>query len=150
MHNRQKKEQRDEVRFPAPGPSPLSEEQTERRRRNETLTVLAMLEMYCSKHHHGQEKRRLLPFGEYALCPKCAEKAAILIRQTSRCPHMAYKTFCHECPRPCHRPDPEIAAMMRYSGPRLMLRHPILAFRHLHYLLARRKVLRKVARDEQE
>ena len=110
---------------------------TERRRRLELRLVLVMQERYCRAHHQGQEDWPWQGRG-YRLCPHCQEAARRLLRQTQHCRYMGQKTFCHNCPRPCHRPDEETRAMMRYSGPRLFLRHPGLGLAHLYYLLRAR------------
>ena len=58
---------------------------------------------------------------DYALC------------RVDRCPFGAEKPTCANCPIHCYRPErrEKIQQIMRYAGPRMLLRHPILAIRHL-------------------
>ena len=46
---------------------------------------------------------------------------------------MENKTFCSNCKVHCYKPDmrEQIRRVMRYSGPRMIKTHPILAIRHL-------------------
>lgn len=142
--------------FQAPGLAPFSEATTRRRRQSEKVTYLAMAELYCLKKHPDRPKIRVTAdevgadpkFRGWLLCETCRKRALGVVKRTDRCPHMAYKTFCHECPRPCHPPSEEDRDMMKFSGPRLMGRHPVLAFRFFGYLLRTKyrhaKALRKL------
>jgi hypothetical protein len=49
------------------------------------------------------------------------------------CPFQAGKTTCAKCPIHCYKPDmrEQVRTVMRYAGPRMLLRHPILALWHL-------------------
>lgn len=46
---------------------------------------------------------------------------------------METKTFCSNCKVHCYRPEmrEKIRVVMRYSGPRMLFCHPILALRHV-------------------
>lgn len=50
-----------------------------------------------------------------------------------RCKFGNAKTKCHKCPVHCYRPDmrERIRAVMRFSGPRMILHHPLEAIRYL-------------------
>ena len=43
------------------------------------------------------------------------------------------KPFCNVCPVHCYKPEMrrQIRAVMRYSGPRMLFRHPLLCLQHL-------------------
>ena len=45
---------------------------------------------------------------------------------------MATKTFCSQCHVHCYAPEKlqAIKDVMRYAGPRMLLRHPVLVVRH--------------------
>ena len=49
------------------------------------------------------------------------------------CPFGEGKTTCARCPVHCYRKDmrEKIRQVMRYSGPRMVYRHPVMAARHL-------------------
>ncbi len=88
-----------------------------------------MIRLYC-RGQHGT------PAG---LCPECRELEAYAGQRLSRCPFQENKTTCAKCPIHCYRPDmrARIRAVMRYAGPRMLYRHPLLAL--LHLLDGRRK-----------
>ena len=52
---------------------------------------------------------------------------------TEKCPFMESKTFCSNCRVHCYCPDmrAKIRMVMRFSGPRMLFYHPVLAIRHL-------------------
>jgi hypothetical protein len=89
----------------------------------EQKTVEAMIGLYCRKHH--------APKG--MLCAKCQELLQYALERLERCPFQEAKTTCVKCPVHCYRPElrTRIRAVMRYAGPRMLLRHPILALLHL-------------------
>ena len=81
-----------------------------------------MIAIYC-RAHHGTA-------GEF--CPECRELADYALARLDRCPFGADKPTCGNCPIHCYKPAMKAKArsVMRYAGPRMMLRHPILALRH--------------------
>lgn len=89
----------------------------------EWRTVKAMVRIYC-RDQHGAEK---------SLCEKCKELEEFARFRLDRCPYQEDKPTCANCPTHCYRPDrrEEIREVMRYAGPRMLERHPILAIRHL-------------------
>jgi hypothetical protein len=92
--------------------------------RRDQKTVAAMLEIYCVDHHGARSR---------GLCPDCAALLSYARARLACCPFGAEKTTCRECPIHCYRAD-ERAAMrnvMRYAGPRMLGRYPLLALRHL-------------------
>ena len=89
----------------------------------EARTIEAMVHLYCRAHHPR----------DHAPCPECAELLAYARGRLARCPFAAGKPTCAHCPVHCYRPDMRrrVRAVMRYAGPRMLLRHPILAILHL-------------------
>ena len=91
--------------------------------RRDMATITAMVGIYCSDKHATRG----------SLCASCAELLAYSHQRLGRCPFGDQKTTCRECPIHCYRAT-ERAAMrdvMRYAGPRMLRRHPLLAIRHL-------------------
>ncbi len=88
----------------------------------EKKTVAAMIRLYCRGHHGSQ--------GE--LCPECREVTEYAMCRLDRCPFGEDKSTCAKCPIHCYKPAmrERIRRVMRYAGPRMMLRHPMLAIRH--------------------
>ena len=95
---------------------------TTTKREREKQLVSQMIALYCKKNHGGRE-----------LCPDCAALDAYARQRSDKCPFMETKTFCSNCKVHCYKPDmrEKIRAVMRFSGPRMIFSHPILAIRHV-------------------
>ena len=93
----------------------------ETKRQREKETVSLMISIYCRKNHGGKE-----------LCPECAALDAYARSRIDHCPFMETKTLCSNCRVHCYRPEmrKKIREVMRFSGPRMVLYHPIMALRH--------------------
>jgi len=89
----------------------------------ERRTVTAMIRVYCRGRHGSR--------GE--LCPACEELREYAMVRLDRCPFGEQKPTCAKCPIHCYRPEmrERIRDVMRYSGPRMLVRHPVLAVCHL-------------------
>ncbi len=90
---------------------------------NEELrTVEAMIRLYCRNKEGSSE-----------LCPQCKELLEYAKKQISHCPFKANKPTCRLCEIHCYRPDmrKKICEVMRYSGPRMIFSHPLMAIRHV-------------------
>jgi hypothetical protein len=88
----------------------------------ERRTAKAMVEIYCEAHH-----------GPNGPCADCAELVSYVYERLARCPFGDDKPTCFNCPVHCYRKDrrEQIRDVMRFSGPRMMKRHPFLAILHL-------------------
>ncbi len=88
--------------------------------REELDTIARMLRIYCRGRHGGR-----------ALCPSCAELLAYAELRLSKCPHDP-KPACKDCPTHCYSPEKRglMREVMRYAGPRMPLRHPLLTLKH--------------------
>jgi hypothetical protein len=88
----------------------------------EKRTIRLMVECYCWAHHATPG----------SLCPECQSLYDYAVCRLDRCPFAAEKTTCARCPIHCYKPAmrERITAVMRYAGPRMMFRHPILALLH--------------------
>lgn len=110
---------------PAAGTS-LSEDmkRTKGRRRiaRERHTVEAMIALYCRLNHHGGD-----------LCHECRELNDYAAARLANCPFGDDKPTCLHCRIHCYTPRmrERIGEVMRFSGPRMIRRHPVLAIRHL-------------------
>lgn len=82
-----------------------------------------MTEIYC-KGHHGTKK------GE--LCPECMEFKEYAYLRLEKCPFQEKKSTCGKCVIHCYKPEmkEKVRQVMRYSGPRLLIHRPDLAFHH--------------------
>jgi len=92
------------------------------RLKRERDTIQVMVRMYCRGQHHTVE-----------LCPDCCALEEYALNRLNRCPFQGGKTTCAKCRVHCYRPDmrDKIRQVMRYSGPRMMLRYPLKAVLHL-------------------
>jgi len=89
----------------------------------ERKTITAMTQMYCADQHGSAD----------GLCPECAEMHEYAQERLRRCPFQEKKTTCANCAVHCYKPAmrERVRAMMRYAGPRMLLRHPVMAILHL-------------------
>jgi predicted amidophosphoribosyltransferase len=95
----------------------------------EKKTVKAMIEIYCKKHHHND----LNDHQKSGLCPNCQELFNYANKRLDKCKYQVQKPTCANCEIHCYK-EPERTQMkniMRFSGPRMLFRHPILAIQHL-------------------
>ena len=97
----------------------------------EQQTIAAMIEEYCLGVHVPEEGARAA-YAATEPCPDCEELLAYASQRIERCPYGGEKPACAKCPIHCYqaRRRAEIKVVMRYAGPRMMLRHPYLALRH--------------------
>ncbi len=88
----------------------------------EKETVSLMIAIYCRKKH-----------GKKSLCPDCAALNEYARQRSDKCPFMETKTFCSNCKVHCYKPDmrEKIREVMRFSGPRMIFHHPVMAIRHV-------------------
>ena len=90
----------------------------------EFRTISKMVGIYCHDHHGGSER---------TLCSDCQSFLTYAERRLDKCPYGDDKPTCTNCPIHCYKPvQRELAReIMRYAGPKMMLRHPLLAISHL-------------------
>lgn len=89
----------------------------------EKRTIEAMLNIFCSDHHQDNG----------ALCAECKQMLDYAQRRLSTCPFQAAKPACNHCKVHCYAPEMRnrVKAVMRYAGPRMTLRFPLLSLLHL-------------------
>ncbi len=89
----------------------------------ERLTFLKMIGIYCSAHHD--------PAAD-GVCSSCQEFVDYVEIRLEKCPYGQDKPTCANCPIHCYKPArrAQAKAIMRYAGPRMLLRHPLLTIAH--------------------
>lgn len=92
------------------------------KREQEKATVSLMIRLYCRKRH-----------GCKTLCPDCSALDIYARQRSDKCPFIETKTFCSNCKVHCYQKDmrEKIREVMRFSGPRMIFHHPIMAIRHV-------------------
>lgn len=90
----------------------------------ELATLSAMIEIHCHERHGSARG---------ALCAECRELMTYATRRLDRCVFGDDKPTCANCKVHCYKADKreDVRQVMRYSGPRMLTQHPILALRHL-------------------
>ncbi len=81
-----------------------------------------MIGMYCKKHHHS-----------VGLCAYCSELQAFAFVRIDKCRFKADKPNCSDCTVHCFGREKrqQVREVMRWAGPRMMWRHPVIALRHV-------------------
>lgn len=89
---------------------------------SEVETIYTMISIYCKNNHHTKE-----------LCSECDELFEYAKQRIDRCPKKETKTFCSSCSIHCYKPDmrQKIKTVMKYAGPRMLYKNPVLALAHV-------------------
>lgn len=87
----------------------------------ELNTIVVMTKLYCQTHH------------EACLCEDCQALIEHAQQKLDRCVYGQDKPACKKCPIHCYKPKrrQQAQAIMRYAGPKMLFKHPILAIIHL-------------------
>lgn len=82
-----------------------------------------MVGIYCSAHHDVS--------GD-GICSDCRQFLQYAETRLRKCPYGEEKPTCANCPVHCYKPAQREFArqIMRFAGPRMLLRHPLLAIAH--------------------
>lgn len=94
-----------------------------RRLQRERQTIEKMIYIYC-RGNHGIGKQ---------LCTECHELLSYAMQRIDKCPFQSDKPTCVKCTIHCYKTKmrEQVRQIMRYSGPRMIIFHPILALQHL-------------------
>lgn len=93
------------------------------RMKRENRTIELMIGIYCRENHDA-------PGG---LCGDCRELLDYARLRLKKCPFQERKTTCGNCAVHCYKPAMrgKVKDVMRYAGPRMARKHPLLALGHL-------------------
>ncbi|MBN2229395.1 MAG: nitrous oxide-stimulated promoter family protein [Candidatus Thorarchaeota archaeon] len=91
--------------------------------RKEQTTVRKMIHIYCEKKHKTAHN---------TLCDECTRLLDYSLRRLELCQFQEDKPTCRRCKVHCYNPEmrTRIRQVMRVSGPRMLLRTPILWIKH--------------------
>lgn len=89
----------------------------------EMETVTEMIQLYCKKKHHPGQ----------GLCQDCEDLKNYALKRLSFCQFGENKTACSNCSVHCYKPEyrQKIKEVMRFSGPRMLMYHPLYAVKHI-------------------
>jgi hypothetical protein len=104
-----------------------------RRLRREEKTIRVMIALDCRHHHDGAGRAPAIESSGAPLCGECAVLFTYARLKLVGCRFGRRKPTCARCTVHCYRRDmrERIRVVMRYSGPRMITRHPLLALAHL-------------------
>jgi hypothetical protein len=90
--------------------------------RKEKDTVSRMIELYCRKKHRRKE-----------LCEECTALKNFAHKRLSLCPFGEDKGACSNCSVHCYKSEYriKIKAVMHYTGPWMLVYHPVFSVKHL-------------------
>ncbi len=82
-----------------------------------------MISLFCKGNHKSGKQ----------ICKECEELKQYAETRLEKCPEKNKKPPCSKCSTHCYRPEmrEKVRIVMRYSGPRMLLHHPIMAIDHL-------------------
>jgi hypothetical protein len=89
----------------------------------EARTIRAMVQLYCADHHAPAPSP----------CLECAAIVTYALGKLEKCPWGEKKPVCARCTIHCYEQSMRlrVGRIMRYAGPRMVKRHPVLAAFHL-------------------
>lgn len=113
--------------------------QAEDKRNLEAAVVTELIQLYCHDKHKGRSKNA------NHMCSECQTLDVYAQSRIRQCPFMASKTFCANCKVHCYAPEEReaIRQVMRYAGPRLLLKHPIMVIHHMWLEFLEKRALKK-------
>ncbi len=116
-----------------------TQSQAEDKRNLEAVVVTELIQLYCHDKHKGRSKNAK------NMCSECQALDAYAQSRIRQCPFMTSKTFCSNCKVHCYDPEEReaIRQVMRYAGPRLLLKRPILVIHHLWLEFLEKRALKK-------
>jgi hypothetical protein len=94
-----------------------------RRIDREAATIQEMIRLYCMAQHGSSTE----------LCADCQELSRYALLRLEKCPYQAEKPACAKCSVHCYKPKmrERIRVVMRFAGPRMLVRHPVLTVLHM-------------------
>lgn len=92
------------------------------RLKREKDTIEIMIKLYCKLNHRNK-----------GLCRNCSNLLNFAFERIDKCPYgIEDKPTCDHCPTHCYpkKEREKIKEIMRFSGPRMMFKHPYLTIMH--------------------
>lgn len=110
------------------------------KQQKEIEVVTMMIRLYCRKKHKSKR-------GE--LCQDCQALLEYMKLRRSKCPFGDQKPFCSNCKIHCYKADmrEKMRQVMRFSGPRMLLHHPVVALQHVAETIRYKRQSKKKVKD---
>ena len=88
----------------------------------EFKTIKSMTMIFCQKHHNQSSPQ----------CDECQTFVNYAHEKLDRCPYGEIKPACNKCPIHCYKKieREQARTIMRFAGPRMLWKHPILTLKH--------------------
>lgn len=89
----------------------------------EKKLIEAMMQCYCKDLHQP----------DAVLCSDCADLLLYAQTRLDKCAFGENKPNCADCKVHCYKKDmrEKIKEVMRYTGPKMLVKHPLLALNHI-------------------
>lgn len=99
-----------------------------------------MIALYCHRNHSTKG----------SLCDECQVLCSYAQERSAKCRFMETKTFCAHCKSHCYKPEmrEKIRTVMRYSGPRMIFYHPLMAIWHITCTIQQKRQMKKVSQKQ--
>ncbi len=106
----------------------------------EKKTIKAMTRIFCRANHRPRNE----------VCADCGELLEYSSERLDRCPYGESKPTCAKCPIHCYNSEmrQKVREVMRFSGPKMILRRPYLAMMHVVDGMRRKNVKAPIKRKE--
>ncbi len=90
---------------------------------DDSNTVETMIKIYCQGNHGT--------LGD--VCDECLELTEYASSKLKNCKFGEKKPVCGKCTVHCYKPEmrEKIKRVMRYAGPRMVYKHPIMMFKYI-------------------
>ena len=90
--------------------------------KSEKRTIAVMVKIYCRQQHNKD-----------TLCEECHHLLDYTHRRIDRCVFGPDKPACKDCPVHCYSPNmrSKVKEVMRFSGPKMIYKHPVMAIMHI-------------------
>lgn len=100
----------------------------------EKKLIPVMIRKFCRGKHKTKE-----------VCEECRQLTEYALFRLEKCPFKVNKKFCSFCKIHCYKPEmrERIKAVMKYSGPRMLVSHPVFAMSHVVQMIKYKKVAKK-------
>jgi len=93
-------------------------------------TIDLMIALYCRDNHYDYRNNEML-------CNDCKELKNYSMLKLDACVFGKDKPVCVKCKIHCYKPfmREKIKMVMKYSGPRMLLKHPVITAKYLYQKL---------------